>query len=226
MARVKRGVTARRRHKKIISRAKGYFNARRKVFRVAKQAVTKAQQYAYIGRKQKKRDYRSLWIVRINAGARLCGLSYSRMMNGLKKAGILLDRKVLADLAVHDMAAFATIAEAAKKGATSTQKIAIAATVAKAEKPVAKPKKTAGDDLKIIEGIGPKIADLFIAAGISTFAEVAAASVETMKEILAGGGARFATHDPSSWAEQAALAAAGKMDELKALQDKLDGGRA
>ncbi len=226
MARVKRGVTARRRHKKIISRAKGYFNARRKVFRVAKQAVTKAQQYAYIGRKQKKRDYRSLWIVRINAGARLCGLSYSRMMNGLKKAGILLDRKVLADLAVHDMAAFATIAEAAKKGATNTQKVTIAASVAKAEKPAAKSKKAAGDDLKIIEGIGPKIAELFIAAGISTFAEVAAASVETMKEILAGGGARFATHDPSSWAEQATLAAAGKMDELKVLQDKLDGGRA
>ena len=120
MARVKRGVTARRRHKKIISRAKGYFNARRKVFRVAKQAVTKALQYAYIGRKQKKRDYRSLWIVRINAGARLCGMSYSRMMNGLRKAGILLDRKVLADLAVHDMAAFATLAEAAKKAGAST----------------------------------------------------------------------------------------------------------
>lgn len=115
MARVKRGVTARRRHKKVISRAKGYFNARRKVFRVAKQAVTKALQYAYIGRKQKKRDYRSLWIVRINAGARLCGMSYSRMMNGLKKAGIMLDRKVLADLAVHDMAAFAALAESSKK---------------------------------------------------------------------------------------------------------------
>ena len=119
MARVKRGVTARRRHKKIISRAKGYYNARRKVFRVAKQAVTKALQYAYIGRKQKKRDYRSLWIVRINAGARLCGLSYSRFMNGLKKAGVKLDRKVLADLAVHDMAAFASIAESAKKGLAS-----------------------------------------------------------------------------------------------------------
>lgn len=114
MARVKRGVTARRRHKKIIARAKGYYNARRKVFRVAKQAVTKALQYAYIGRKQKKRDYRSLWIVRINAAARLCGLSYSRFMNGLKKAGILMDRKVLADLAVHDMAAFGKVADSAK----------------------------------------------------------------------------------------------------------------
>ena len=114
MARVKRGVTARARHKKIIKLAKGYFNARRKVFRVAKQAVTKAQQYAYIGRKLKKRQFRSLWIARINAGARANGLSYSRFMNGLLKAGISLDRKVLADIAVHDAAGFAALVEKAK----------------------------------------------------------------------------------------------------------------
>jgi large subunit ribosomal protein L20 len=114
MARVKRGVVARRRHKKILSRAKGYYNARRKVFRVAKQAVTKALQYAYIGRKQKKRQFRALWIVRINAGARQFGLSYSRLMNGLKKAGITVDRKVLADIAVHDIKAFGALAEKAK----------------------------------------------------------------------------------------------------------------
>jgi large subunit ribosomal protein L20 len=224
MARVKRGVTARRRHKKVLSRAKGYYNARRKVFRVAKQAVTKALQYAYIGRKNKKRDYRSLWIVRINAGARLCGLSYSRMMNGLRNAGITLDRKVLADLAVHDMAAFTKLAESAKKHMSSP---VAAAKPAKAAKPsVKKATGKTGDDLKIIEGVGPKIAELLVAAGLTTFADVAAASTDTMKAILAGGGARFATHDPSTWAEQAALAAAGKMDELKALQDKLDGGRA
>jgi large subunit ribosomal protein L20 len=114
MARVKRGVVARRRHKKIIGRAKGYYNARRKVFRVAKQAVIKAGQYAYIGRKQKKRQFRALWIVRINAGARQFGLSYSRLMNGLKKAGITVDRKVLADIAVHDIKAFGALAEKAK----------------------------------------------------------------------------------------------------------------
>jgi large subunit ribosomal protein L20 len=114
MARVKRGVVARRRHKKIISRAKGYYNARRKVFRAAKQAVIKAGQYAYIGRKQKKRQFRALWIVRINAGARQFGLSYSRLMNGLKKADITVDRKMLADLAVHDIAAFGALAEKAK----------------------------------------------------------------------------------------------------------------
>ena len=115
MARVKRGVTARARHKKIIKLAKGYFNARRKVFRVAKQAVTKAAQYAYIGRKQRKRQFRSLWIVRINAATRLHGLSYSRFMNGLLKANITLDRKALADLAIHDAAAFGKIAEQAKR---------------------------------------------------------------------------------------------------------------
>jgi large subunit ribosomal protein L20 len=115
MARVKRGVQARRRHKKIIKLAKGYFNARRKVFRVAKQAVTKAGQYAYIGRKQKKRQFRSLWIVRINAAARLHGLSYSRFINGLLKANITMDRKALADIAIHDPAAFGAIAEQAKR---------------------------------------------------------------------------------------------------------------
>lgn len=114
MARVKRGVVARRRHKKIISKAKGYYNARRKVFRVAKQAVTKAGQYAYIGRKQRKRQFRALWIVRINAAARMFGLSSSRLMNGLKKANITVDRKVLADIAVHDIKAFGTLAEKAK----------------------------------------------------------------------------------------------------------------
>ncbi|MEJ5207022.1 MAG: 50S ribosomal protein L20 [Lysobacteraceae bacterium] len=114
MARVKRGVVARRRHNKVLSRAKGYYNARRKVYRVANQAVIKAQQYAYIGRKQRKRQFRALWIVRINAAARQFGLSYSRLMNGLKKAEITLDRKVLADLAVHDIAAFGVIAGKAK----------------------------------------------------------------------------------------------------------------
>ena len=114
MARVKRGVIAHRRHKKILGKAKGYYNARRKVFRVAKQAVTKALQYAYIGRKQRKRQFRSLWIARINAGARQFGLSYSRMINGLGKAGITIDRKVLADLAVHDIAAFGALAGRAK----------------------------------------------------------------------------------------------------------------
>lgn len=114
MPRVKRGVTAHRRHKKILSQAKGYRGRRKNVFRVAKQAVIRAGQYAYRDRRQRKRQFRSLWIVRINAAARLHDLSYARFMNGLKKAGIELDRKVLAEIAVFDEAAFAELAAAAK----------------------------------------------------------------------------------------------------------------
>jgi large subunit ribosomal protein L20 len=114
MARVKRGVTARARHKKLLKRAKGYYGARSKVYRVAVQAVTKAGQYAYRDRRQRKRQFRRLWIARINAAARLSGLSYSRFINGLSKAGIEVDRKVLADIAVHDAAGFTALVEKAK----------------------------------------------------------------------------------------------------------------
>ena len=114
MARVKRGVVAKARHKKVLKQAKGYYGARRKVYRVAKQAVIKAGQYSYRDRRTRKRQFRRLWIVRINAAARLSGLSYSRFMDGLNKADIEIDRKVLADLAVHDLAAFGVLAEKAK----------------------------------------------------------------------------------------------------------------
>ena len=114
MARVKRGVTAKARHKKVLKEAKGYYGARRKTYKVAKQAVTKAGQYSYRDRRQRKRQFRSLWITRINAQSRANGLSYSRLINGLKKADIQLDRRVLADLAVHDQPAFAAIVEQAK----------------------------------------------------------------------------------------------------------------
>ena len=114
MPRVKRGVTTHARHKKILSQAKGYRGRRKNVFRIAKQAVIRAGQMAYRDRRQRKRQFRALWIVRINAAARESGLSYSRFMNGLGKAGIEIDRKVLADLAVSDKAAFARLAEQAK----------------------------------------------------------------------------------------------------------------
>jgi large subunit ribosomal protein L20 len=114
MARVKRGVTARARHKKVLEQAKGYYGARSRVFRVAKQAVIKAGQYAFRDRRQRKRQFRALWIIRINAAARLHDLNYSRLISGLHFAQIEVDRKVLADLAVHDPAAFAAIAEKAK----------------------------------------------------------------------------------------------------------------
>ena len=114
MARVKRGVVAKRKHKKILDQAKGYYGARSKVFRVAKQAVIKAGQYAYRDRRQRKRQFRALWIARINAAARLYDLSYSRFIAGIKKASIDIDRKALADIAVHDVETFKSIAEKAK----------------------------------------------------------------------------------------------------------------
>lgn len=114
MPRVKSGVIAKARHKKILKQAKGYYGARSRVLRVAKQAVTKAGQYAYRDRRQRKRQFRALWIVRINAAARENGLSYSNLINGLKKSNIEIDRKVLADLAVFDKAAFSQLAEQAK----------------------------------------------------------------------------------------------------------------
>ncbi|EAK9928563.1 50S ribosomal protein L20 [Campylobacter jejuni] len=115
MARVKTGVVRRRRHKKVLKLARGFYSGRRRHFRKAKEQLERSLVYAYRDRRRKKRDFRRLWIVRINAACRLNDLSYSRFINGLKKAGIELDRKILADLAMNDAAAFAKIAEAAKK---------------------------------------------------------------------------------------------------------------
>ena len=115
MARIKRGVNAVKKRRKIMKLAKGYYGGKSKQYRAATEAVMKSLKYAYVGRRLKKRDFRRLWITRINAGARLNGISYSRMMDGLKKSGIAIDRKVLADLAVHDAAAFAQLCEVAKK---------------------------------------------------------------------------------------------------------------
>lgn len=112
--RIKRGVNAVKKRRKILKAAKGYWGSKSKLYRVAREAVMKSQNYAYVGRKNKKRQFRQLWIARINAGARMNGLSYSRFMNGLKKQGINLNRKVLADLAVNDSAAFAALCEKAK----------------------------------------------------------------------------------------------------------------
>ena len=114
MARVKRGVVAKSRHKKVLKKAKGYYGARSKLFKTAKQAVIKAGQYAYRDRRQRKRQFRALWITRINAAARLHGMSYSRLINGMNRAEMEVDRKILADIAVHDPDAFGAIAEQAK----------------------------------------------------------------------------------------------------------------
>ena len=118
MARVSRGVQAHAKHKKVLKKAKGYYGARSKVYRVAKQAVIKAGQYAYRDRRQRRRQFRRLWIVRINAEARNNGLSYSQFINGLNKAGVEIDRKVLSDIAIFDKDAFAKISDQAKAGLT------------------------------------------------------------------------------------------------------------
>lgn len=115
MARVKRGMNARKRHKKILKQAKGFYGAKSKIFRAANPAVMRALRSAYVGRKNKKREYRRLWIARINAGARMNGLSYSKLMNGLRVSGIEINRKMLAEMAIHDPAGFAQLAETAKK---------------------------------------------------------------------------------------------------------------
>ena len=119
MPRVKRGVQAHKRHKKVLKQAKGYYGARSTVYRVAKQAVIKAGQYAYRDRRQRKRQFRSLWILRINAAARMNELSYSKFIHGLDLAGIEVDRKMLADIAVHDMPAFNQLADKAKAALSS-----------------------------------------------------------------------------------------------------------
>ena len=114
MARVKRGVNAKKRHNNILKQAKGYFGAKSKLFRTANQAVMKSLNYSYIGRKQRKRDFRKLWITRINAAARINGMSYSKFINGLKKANININRKMLSEMAINDPAGFAKLVEIAK----------------------------------------------------------------------------------------------------------------
>lgn len=115
MARVKRGVNAKKRHKNILKQSKGYFGAKSKLFRTANQAVMKSLNYSYIGRKQRKRDFRKLWITRINAAARINGMSYSKFINGLKKANITINRKMLSEMAINDPAGFAKLVEVAKE---------------------------------------------------------------------------------------------------------------
>ena len=115
MARVKGGIMSHKRRKKVLKLAKGYYGARHRLFRTAKQAVMKSGRYAFIGRKQKKREFRKLWITRISAGCKMNGMNYSTFMNGLKKSGVTLNRKMLSELAIHDAAGFTALCEQAKK---------------------------------------------------------------------------------------------------------------
>ena len=207
--RVTNAPASRKRRKRMLTAAKGYRGRRSKLYRYASDAVDHGLQYQYRDRKNRKRTFRYLWQIRINAATRAAGMTYSRFIEGLKAADCLLDRKVLADIAATDAAAFATIIEKAREGLktkATTAKIVV-------------------DDLTKIEGVGPKINLLLQAAGINTFAQLAATAVDRLKEVLTGGGARFKLWDPTTWPEQAALAAKGDWAAFKKLTDELDAGR-
>ncbi len=216
-------VAARARRKKMMKLAKGYWGRGKNVWTVAKNKIEKGLTYAYRDRKQKKREFRALWIQRINAATREHGLSYSVFIGKLAQAEIELNRKVLADLAMNHPDAFKAVVDTVVNGNTNG-KATKAAPAPKAKAPKAEVTATA-DDLVIIEGIGPKIAELFTTAGITTFAQLAEANVENLKEILEAAGSRYAVHNPATWPQQAALARDGKMDELKKLQDELNAGK-
>ncbi len=281
---------AHKRHKKVIKFTKGQYGSRSTLFRRANEAMLKSLFYAYRDRRNRKRDFRRLWITRINAATRLNNLSYSRFIHGLKQANVQVDRKVLADIAVHDPATFTKLTEMAKaaggvmaaapksgmadakakadaakaeaaeaKAAEAKAKAEAAAAAAKAEteevvevdEVVAEVVEETTDDsetvveevveveatrsvtidaavdakaldLTKIEGIGPKISATFNAAGINSYAELAATPVEDLRKILADAGVGA---DPTTWPQQAELAAEGKWDALTELQDKLEGGR-
>ena len=207
--RVTNAVASRSRRKRTLRAAKGFRLKRSSLYRYAADALDHGRQYAFRDRKTKKRNYRYLWQARINAAARAAGITYSRLIEGLKAANIELDRKVLADLAATDAAAFSEIIKLAQN-----------ALKAKAAAP-----KVVADDLVKIEGVGPKINELLAAAGIVTFAQLAATPVAKLKEILANGGGRFKQWDPGTWPEQAALAAKGDWDAFNKLTKELIGGR-
>jgi len=238
--RVKGGTVTRRRHKKILKMTQGQWGSRSVLFRRANEAMMKSNWYAYRDRRRRRRDYRKLWIARINAGARNHGLTYSRFMYGLKQTDIILNRKVLADLAVRDDAVFGALVDMAKEGLLAPAKEPVEVVVRSAKgSPVAADVAVAPmaevatnevevatdepDDLRRIEGIGPKISSVLNAAGITTFAQLADTSVDELKRIMSDGEVRIS--HPDSWPDQARLAADGDWDAFTALQDRLQGGR-
>jgi large subunit ribosomal protein L20 len=224
--RVTNAPASRKRRKRMVTAAKGYRMRRSKLYRYASDAVDHGRQYAYRDRRVKKRTFRYLWQIRINAAARALGMTYSRFMEGIKAANCALDRKVLADIAATDSAAFGnlvTLAQNALKTKATTPKVAPQAAAPKAAK--AKVAKAGADDLEKIEGIGPKVNDLLKAASITTFAQLAATPVAKLKEILHTAGSHFAMMDPTTWPEQSALAAKGDWAALEKLEGELKGGR-
>ena len=232
--RVTNSPASRKRRGRMLTAAKGFRLKRSKLYRYASDAVDHGRQYAYRDRRTKKRNYRYLWQIRINAAVRELGITYSRFIEGLKAAKCELDRKVLSDLAATDSAAFAGIVklaqDALKTKAATPKTVAPKAVSTKTfhapKLSASKAAKAAGaDDLQKIEGIGPKVSDSLHAAGITTFAQLAATPVAKLKEVLHAAGSRFAMMDPGTWPEQSALAAKGDWAALDKLEDELKGGR-
>ncbi len=208
MARVKTGVVRRRRHKKVLKLARGFYSGRRKHFRKAKEQLERSLVYAYRDRRNKKRDFRRLWITRINAACRLNGLSYSKFMHGLKLANIELDRKILADMAMNDPKAFEAVANKAKEAGSAKKTLSGA-------KPAALKKSEVkqADDLKKISGVGPKLEEKLNELGIFTYAQISewnADNVAWVDEYLSFKG-RIGRED---WISQAKILASGGETEF------------
>lgn len=263
MARTKTGFVRRRWHKKLLKLMKGQWGTRHRLHRRANEAMLKSYFYAYRDRRSRKRELRKLWIIRINAAARLNGMSYSKLMYGLKNAGVEVDRKMLADIAVRDAATFTKIvalslqnptpqtapvvhnyinitspksgpqpvAAPKAKAAPAPKVKAAPAPVAEAEAPAAAPKasrkkKSDGDDLTTIEGLGPKSAQALIAAGITTFAQIAATSAEELEDVVkVKGGVRVLDGQTKTWPKQAQFLVDGDEAGFKTYTDLLVGGR-
>lgn len=270
MARTKTGFVRRRWHKKLLKLMKGQWGTRHRLHRRANEAMLKSYFYAYRDRRSRKRELRKLWIIRINAAARLNGMSYSKLMYGLKNAGVEVDRKMLADVAVRDPATFTKIValslqnpsprtaapvhhyitisspksapqvqQAARTAETTTARagrrqsgaaVAEAAPVAAAAAPAkvkaSSKKKGDGDDLTKIEGLGPKSAQALTAAGVTTFAQIAALSAEALEDIVkVKGGVRVLDGQTKTWPKQAQFLVDGDEAGFKKYTDHLVGGR-
>lgn len=232
MSRTKTGVVRRRWHKKLIKQAKGMWGTRGRLHRRTNEAMLKALWYAYRDRRARKRDLRRLWIVRINAAARLNGISYSRLMYGLKQAQVIIDRKMLADVAVRDPQTFTKLVAVAMQHPVPMGGAAVAAPNAvKASAPApaaikAAPAPQAEDDLTRIEGLGPKSAAALRKAGITTFAQIASMTGEELLDVVkVQGGVNVVGDATRTWPKQAQFLVDGDLEGFQKYKDHLVGGR-
>lgn len=250
MSRTKTGFVRRRWHKKLLKKVKGQWGTRGRLHRRSNEALIKSLWYAYRDRRSRKRDMRRLWIVRVNAAARLNGTSYSKLMHGLKQANVNIDRKMLADVAVRDPATFTKLVAlvavqptgqggtpvAMALGSANVRAVgaaapAAAATPAVKQAPKAAPapkaeKAAAGDKLTRIEGLGPKSAEALHKAGITTFAQIAASTGEDLERIVKEeGGVNIVAGQTKSWPKQAQFLVDGDEAGFKEYTDRLVGGR-